>query len=185
VQSHDSRQPLPWLFFDGGQVMLSRVILVLTSLALSGCLAVPHLNQRSPEMSGRVLDITTAQPIADARVEFVEFPAFAVISDEKGEFHISATYKPELFVPLAAHPHALDMFSRIPPRLRITKEGYYPREVDGFDSQFLDPERYSSTPRPTSQNDVPVFFGPIFLVRRVDAHSLTSQSQRSPSVLFR
>jgi hypothetical protein len=147
--------------------MIFRLIFVLGALALSGCLTIPHFNHRSPEISGRVVDLVTAQPISDARVEFVEFPGFAVISDDKGEFHISATYKPELLVPLTAPPHTLDMFSSIAPRLRITKEGYAPRDVDGFDPDCLDLERYSSRPRPSWRCDAPVFLRTIFLSRTV------------------
>jgi hypothetical protein len=160
--------------------MLFRLFLILASLALSGCLAIPHLNQRSPEISGRVLDIATAQPIADARIEFIEFPALAFLSDEKGEFHISASYKPELFVPITAPPHALDLFASIAPRLRITKEGYDLREVDGYDPQFLELERYSSLPRPTRQNDMPVFLRPVFLLRRVDAKEPNKAPEPTP-----
>jgi len=146
--------------------MQFRPVLVLISVFLGGCLAIPHLKQRSPRVSGVVVDLTTLQPISDARVEFAENPALAVITDAKGAFSIPPSYKPELFVPIGDRPNSLDLFARIEPELRISKEGYDTRQIDGRDLRSLDSDRYGTSPIPTPQNDVEVFLKTIFLTRQ-------------------
>lgn len=93
--------------------------------------------------------------------------ASRVLTDEKGDFHVPATFKPELLVPVAAQPHSLDMFGCIEPRLRVTKAGYEPLVFNAYESGFLDPHYYRSRPVPTLQNEAPVFLRPIVLVRAV------------------
>jgi hypothetical protein len=149
------------------RAVVVRMLALLAVISAGGCLAIPHLNQRSPEITGHVIDMVTALPIADARVEFVENPSIAVLTDAKGDFRVPPTYKPELFVPITGAPHSLDMFETIKPHLRITKEGFEPRIVDAFDPAALDSERHASNARPTVQNEAPVYLRTIVLARSV------------------
>lgn len=134
-------------------------------LMLAGCLVVPHLDERSPHVSGRVLDATTRAPVNEARVEFIENPALAVITDDRGEFSIRPTRKPELLVPLGGEGQGInyDIGAKIPPRLRVTREGYRPAEIDGTKIENLDASRYERVPSPAEAG--PVYLRPVLLER--------------------
>jgi hypothetical protein len=110
--------------------MNARCFILSLALTLGGCLAIPHLDERSPQVSGSVVDAATRQPVSGAKVEFVENPALAVLTNERGEFVIRATMKPELFVPIGGNRTDFNIGARIEPKLRVTMEGYTSVEVD-------------------------------------------------------
>ncbi len=78
-------------------------------------------------------------PVADVRVEFVEYPVLAVITDAEGDFVLRETKKPELFVPIG-ETDAYNIGSRVAPRLRISREGYETLEIDASRPEFLEQE---------------------------------------------
>src|SRR5688500_16008754 len=82
------------------QTMKARLLVLTVTLLFGGCLAIPHLDQRSPEIAGQILDSTASTPVRNAKVEFIENPALAVFTNDRGEFLIRRTMKPELFVPI-------------------------------------------------------------------------------------
>jgi hypothetical protein len=138
-------------------------------LALSGCLAIPHLDQRSPEVRGQVVEARTWIPIKDAKVEFTENPALAVLTDDKGEFVIRATLKPELFVPMTPLVGEMNLGQRIAPVLRVTRDGYRPLEINATLYEYLDLLRYEPDPnRPVSAQG-PLFLKPLKLERLAQA----------------
>ena len=54
--------------------------------ALTGCLPYPHTTLRSPQITGRVIDAGTLQPIAGAKIYLVEPPHHATYTDDAGRF---------------------------------------------------------------------------------------------------
>ena len=126
-------------------------------LALGGCLAIPHLDQLSPFVTGRVVDARTDQAVADARVEWVEYPSLAVFTDANGGFVLRETRKPELFVPLA-ETDALNLGARVAPRLRITREGFEPVEIDA-----AKPETWAQPTAGEGRTPYQISHGPFFL----------------------
>lgn len=139
--------------------MSPRWLLSAAVLLLGGCLAIPHLNQRSPQVSGRVIDATTGAPVVDARVEFVENSSLAGLTYPSGEFMIRATRKPEIFVPIG-DTGPLDIGQKIPPRLRVTHDSYAPAEIDASKVENLE-----WGPGLTQSLDGPLCLRPISLER--------------------
>ena len=144
--------------------MKLRFTLVLLLLALGGCLAIPHLDVRSPQVSGSVVDAATREPLADVRVEFIENSALAVLTDRQGEFVIRMTRKPELFVSLAGGSE-FDIGAKIPPRLRVSLDGYAPLEVDAAKIENLEWFRHEAEGQVPPAVDGPLFLRPIALER--------------------
>jgi hypothetical protein len=138
-------------------------LLWLLPLAFGGCLALPHLDQRSPEVRGRVVDAATWQPVKDARVEFAENPGLAVITDDHGEFVIRATLKPELFVPLSPLAGDMNIGARIEPVLRVTHQEYRPVEVDATKYENLDVARSNPDPASPLSAQGPLYLKPVKL----------------------
>jgi starvation-inducible outer membrane lipoprotein len=142
------------------------LLLPTLSLLLGGCLTVPiplpHMTERSPQVSGKVVDAATGAPVVDARVEFEENSALAGLTDEKGEFRIAATRKPE---PFASTGGQLNIGAKIEPRLRVTREGYDPVLVEAWKTENLDSAYHGVGDRPP-QVDGPLFLRPISLKRR-------------------
>jgi hypothetical protein len=145
--------------------MWVRLLLLALSLVLGGCLTVPiplpHMTERSPQVSGKVVDAATGAPVVDARVEFQENSALAALTDENGEFRIAATRKPE---PFASTGQQLNIGAKIEPRLRVTREGYDPVVVEAWKSENLDSTRHGAGDRPPQVNG-PLFLTPISLKR--------------------
>ena len=141
-----------------------RFALVPLILALGGCLAIPHLDVRSPQVSGSVVDGVTWEPLADVRVEFIENSALAVLTDRQGEFLIRLTRKPELFVPLGGGS-GFDIGAKILPRLRVSLDGYAPLEVDAAKIENLEWFRHEAEGQAPPTVDGPFFLRPIVLER--------------------
>jgi hypothetical protein len=137
--------------------MTLRIISMAVLVVLSGCLAIPHLDQLSPQIAGSVVDSSTRAPLKDVRVEFVEYPSMAVVTDEKGSFFMRETKKPELFVPLG-QSEGFNIGSRVAPRLRVIREGYVTLEVDASR-----PESWDDSGQPFTPATAPSYRGPFSL----------------------
>jgi hypothetical protein len=138
-------------------------------LALSGCLAHPHLDQRSPEVRGQIVDATTWEPLKNAKVEFAENPALAALTDDKGEFVIRATKKPELFFPMIPLLGEMNIGQRIDPVLRVTRDGYRPADVDATQYEYLDLSRFEPDANKPVSAQGPLFLKPLKLDRLAQA----------------
>lgn len=76
-------------------------LLIVTSIALltlSGCvLPIPFRSNRTPELSGRVVDSATRLPLANASVSFLQrdghtpLPRPVAMTDASGRFHLKRT----------------------------------------------------------------------------------------------
>lgn len=142
-----------------------RLLTLALGLLLGGCLPVtvpvPHLEQRSALVTGQIIDSATRAPVKDARVEFSENSALAVLTDANGRFHIGSTSKPELFL---GQP-AIKLGAKIKPRLRITCEGYAPRELDADAVANIDFAQYAVDPRSDMSFEGPFHLKPMEIDR--------------------
>src|SRR6266481_2386760 len=59
---------------------------------LTGCLPFPHTTDRSPAVSGRVVDARTRAPIKEARVWLEKSPHHTTYTDADGRFRMGATW---------------------------------------------------------------------------------------------
>ena len=128
---------------------------------VGGCLAIPHLDQLSPQVRGTVVDAATSTPVSDARVEFVEYPSMTVLTDDKGQFVMRETRKPELFVPLLGG-EGFNIGAKVAPRVRVTREGYETLEFDASNPTLWEHGR-EDAPQPSSHG--PFILRPIALTR--------------------
>lgn len=66
--------------------------LVFSSICLlTGCLPIPHTTERTPEISGRVLDAQTHSPIQRAKIFLVQKPHHTTLTDASGRFRLKET----------------------------------------------------------------------------------------------
>jgi hypothetical protein len=73
----------------------------LASIALSGCaVPAPSVDERSPAVSGRVVDATTQQPIKGAIVALHEHPSYKTRTDQAGIYRIRARHNVQLLLVL-------------------------------------------------------------------------------------
>ncbi|HXD00167.1 MAG TPA: hypothetical protein VN048_12560 [Verrucomicrobiae bacterium] len=69
-----------------------RLMPIVAVLALlTGCLPIPHTTDRSGEVTGRVVDAHTREPIQGAEIFLVEKPHHPTYTDTNGHFDMKAT----------------------------------------------------------------------------------------------
>src|SRR5882724_5678159 len=75
--------------------------LLVAGLNLSGCVVpAPSVDERSPAVSGRVIDATTKRPIKGATVALHEHPSYKARTDGAGIYHIRARHNVHLLLVL-------------------------------------------------------------------------------------
>jgi hypothetical protein len=75
--------------------------LALVNLTLPGCVVpAPSVDERSPAVSGRVVDANTKQPIKGATVALQEHPSYNARTDKAGIYRIRARHNVQLFLVL-------------------------------------------------------------------------------------
>ena len=72
--------------------LLSSLLVAPLALVLSGCLIYPHTSERSPEIRGRVFDADTRQPIAGAKVSWLEQSRSSTKTDAAGAYTLHKTH---------------------------------------------------------------------------------------------
>ena len=95
---------------------MSRYALALMAVVLCGC--VPYPLQTTPQVTGRVADATTKQPVAGARIQYEKYPELDATTDADGRFDFASTSKWRM-VPLGP-------LDRPDPNVRIEAPGYQP-----------------------------------------------------------
>jgi hypothetical protein len=76
-------------------------ILILTVAPLAGC--VPYPDQQTPQLTGKVVDVVTQEPIAGALVAYEEYPKHTATTSTDGSFILPAVKKWQLRAPLFDH----------------------------------------------------------------------------------
>ena len=81
---------------------LMRVLLLASVLCLAGCIVpVPYASRKTPEVSGRIVDSTTHEPLAGAQLCFfyenTEVTSGGGASNQTGAFHLRPTHNFHLF----------------------------------------------------------------------------------------
>ncbi|SRR6266568_1691465 len=64
--------------------------------SFTGCISGPSIDERSPEVRGRVIDAQTHQPVQGAVVALHEHPSIAAHTDSSGDFRIRARHNVHL-----------------------------------------------------------------------------------------
>jgi len=85
-----------------------------------GC--VPAILQRTPHVSGHVIDAGTHRPVPQAQVKFRNGEKPVALTDADGRFDLPKTHKLTIVVLLP-----LDRFETF--SLEVTKTGYFPAQV--------------------------------------------------------
>ena len=80
--------------------MQKKIALLIAVLALSGCVPAPSVDERSPAVSGHVVDAVTGHPIKGATVMLQEHPSYKAHTDSAGAYRIRARHNVRLFVTL-------------------------------------------------------------------------------------
>jgi hypothetical protein len=104
------------------------VTLVL-SLCIAGCMQGPSRDVRSPEVSGKVLDSETHEPLQGARVSLHDHPSIAAATDSIGRFHLRGTKNIHLFTVLGICSTEFPAGKYYGDTLDITNKGYAPLQV--------------------------------------------------------
>ena len=65
---------------------------ISASVLLNGC-ALPKIGRSSPEITGRVVDLQTREPVTKARVALRDHQQTWTETDATGTFHLSATHQ--------------------------------------------------------------------------------------------
>ena len=88
---------------------------------LTGCLPFPHTTDRSPAVSGRVVDARTRAPIKEARVWLEKSPHHTTYTDADGRFRMGATWNFHwaYFSPEGDWPDRKDSYTE------ISRPGYH------------------------------------------------------------
>jgi hypothetical protein len=112
-------------------VLFRRPLTLLLTFLLcpfAGCI-LPYIQttQRSPEITGRVLDPHTLAPVAGARVCLHQHPSTSCLSDNSGEFRLKETRNIHLFVvaPEGRWPQGAYYW----PHVTVSHPGYISRNV--------------------------------------------------------
>src|ERR1051326_8070926 len=104
---------------------------LLTLLALTGCIPIPHTSERFPAMRGHVVDALTGQPISGAAVAVHDHPSTKAKTDATGAFHFSKRRNLHLAVVAGicatSWPEGVE-WSEL---LDVAHPEYEPRQVDG------------------------------------------------------
>ena len=76
------------------------LIMAASALVFSGCVPAPAVDERSPAVSGRVVDAVTGHPIKGATVMLHAHPSYKAHTDSDGAYRIRARHNVRLFLTL-------------------------------------------------------------------------------------
>lgn len=108
--------------------MLVCSILLITLLGLVSCFPIPGTSSRTPQMSGRVIDMETRRPIAGAQVALRDAPKLrSSVTDRSGRFLLKESRNVYLYQ--AVHTDT-GMLRSLDSDLAITCHGYHSKEID-------------------------------------------------------
>ena len=118
--------------------------MALVSVGLSGCIwPVPHTSQRSPEVSGRVLDATTQAPIAKAKVALHDCPSVTTATDNSGSFVLRATHNFHYASRMGMCWTDLPEGKQYGPSIEVSHPRYVAAQIDSWRYQKSDSTNYS------------------------------------------
>lgn len=79
---------------------IALIIAASALLLLSGCVPAPSVDERSPAVSGRVVDAVSGHPIKGATVMLYAHPSYKTHTDSDGAYRIRARHNVRLFLTL-------------------------------------------------------------------------------------
>jgi hypothetical protein len=106
----------------------------VSTLFLSGCiLPARHVNRRSDQIEGRVIDGITKAPIQGAQIHVDNRSRIEIstVTDRDGRFVLKSAYSFVPFIFIGGHAPIVNPHSGIvAPILQIAHEQYYERRID-------------------------------------------------------
>jgi len=107
-------------------------VLIVVCAVLCGCISGPSTDVRSPEVSGRVLDSQTLQPLPGASVALHNHPTIRATTDPSGCFVLRGTKNIHLFTVLGICSTSFPEGKYYGGSLDITNAGYISSHVDAY-----------------------------------------------------
>jgi len=98
----------------------------------------PSTDARSPEVSGRVLDFKSQQPLQGVRVSLHDYSSITTTSDSSGHFVLRGTKNFHLFTLLGICSTSFPEGKYYQDTLDITHSGYAPLQIHA--REFLPPD---------------------------------------------
>jgi hypothetical protein len=99
-------------------------------MSLSGCVIGPTADERSPKVSGRVIDSKTHQPLAGALISLHKHPDLNSTSDASGHFVLRGTKNFHLFTILGICSTSFPEGKYYGDTLDLKKDGYHSLQID-------------------------------------------------------
>ena len=81
--------------------LFTATVLLIAMCMFPGCIIYPHTSEKSPNRSGKILDISSRDPVAGAKIFITGHPSNSCRTDQEGNFFLRSTHNFHLFVLLA------------------------------------------------------------------------------------
>jgi hypothetical protein len=98
-------------------------------VSLAGCIEGPSTDTRSPEVSGRIVDAKSQQPLRGVSITLHDHPAIATTSDATGLFVLRGTKNFHLFTLLGICSTSFPEGKYYHDTLDFTNAGYLPLSI--------------------------------------------------------
>jgi hypothetical protein len=134
------------------RTLFKTMVLLVSCLSFTGCIEGPSTDMRSPEISGRVLDYKSQQPLQGVRISLHDHPSIAATSDTSGQFVLRGTKNFHLFTLLGICSTSFPEGRYYDDALDITNAGYAPLQIQA--RKFLPPDATNSASTHLTLRDV-------------------------------
>jgi hypothetical protein len=107
-----------------------QILYLIVCVSFSGCVIGPTVDERSPKVSGRVVDAKTQQPLSGVLISLHEHPDLNSTSDVSGHFVLRGTKNFHLFTMLGICSTSFPEGKYYGDTLDLTKNGYHSLQID-------------------------------------------------------
>lgn len=105
------------------------LVVLFSCVCLFGCVKGPSTDERSPQVTGRVLDSRTMKPLQGARISLNHHPAIATSTDASGNFVLRGTKNVHLFTLMGICSTSFPSGKYYGDDLDISRAGYIPVHI--------------------------------------------------------
>ena len=137
---------------DFRRTFVTTILVLVSCLCFVGCVEGPSTDTRSPEISGRVLDSKSQQPLQGVRVSLHDHPDISSTSEPSGQFVLRGTKNFHLFTLLGICSTSFPEGKYYHDTLDITHAGYIPVQIHA--REFLPPDATNSAAAHLTLRDV-------------------------------
>ena len=132
--------------------ILFQVCILACCICLVGCITGPSTDARSPEVSGRIVDAKSQQPLQGVSISLHDHPSIATTSDASGHFDLRGTKNFHLFTLLGICSTSFPEGKYYHDALDITNAGYVSLQISA--RQYLPPDVTNTTSSHLTLSDV-------------------------------